>query len=164
MRKHRIAPAGIKAGRRQSGVSMVEVLVTTVVTSIGLLGLAGLQASGMRVEQGSIHRGQAAQLAYDMVDRMRANVASADDYALALGAATPEGTTRAERDLQDWRLRLRSLPAGTGSVALNGNAVTVVVQWDDSRGAGVLRGTESDDAARLAQQAAQFSITAQLAN
>lgn len=150
--------------RRQLGVSLVEVLVATVVLSIGLLGLAGLQASGMRVGQSSIHRSQAAQLAYDMVERMRVNVADAADYSLALSDAAPEGTSRAQRDLRDWRLRLRSLPGGTGSVAPNGSAVTVVVQWDDTRGAGVLRGSSGDDAARASMQTSQFQITAQLAN
>jgi type IV pilus assembly protein PilV len=118
----------------------------------------------MRVGQSSIYRSQAAQLAYDMVERMRVNVVNADDYVLTLGDAAPSGTSRAQRDLQDWRLRLRSLPSGTGSVTVSGAEVTVVVQWDDTRGAGVLRGTTADDAARAAQQAAQFQITAQLAN
>ncbi len=67
---------------------------------------------------------------------MRVNVVNADDYELALGDTAPSGTSRAQRDLQDWRLRLRSLPAGTGSVEVNGAEVTVVVQWDDTRGVG----------------------------
>ncbi len=142
----------------------MEVLVATVILSIGLLGLAGLQASGMRVGQSSIYRSQAAQLAYDMVERMRVNVANAGGYTLALGDAAPSGTSRAERDLQDWRLRLRSLPGGTGSVAVNGTEVTILVQWDDTRGAGVLRGSTGDDAARAALQTSQFQIVAQLAN
>lgn len=148
---------------RLRGVSLIEVLVAIVVLSIGLLGLAGLQASGLRVGQSSLHRGQAAQLAYDMIDRMRVNVANAVDYNLAL-AASPSGTSAAKLDLQDWRLRLQALPGGTGSVAVNGSAVTIVVQWDDTRGAGVLRGTTADDAARAQLQASQFQITAQLAN
>lgn len=150
--------------RKQAGVSLVEVLVAVVVLSIGLLGLAGLQASGMRVGQSSIYRSQAAQLAYDMVDRLRVNFANAADYNLALADAAPGGATIAARDLQDWRLRLLSLPSGTGSVAVNGADVTIVVQWDDTRGAGVLRGSSADDAARIQLQASQFQITAQLAN
>jgi type IV pilus assembly protein PilV len=129
-----------------------------------LLGLAGLQASGLRVGQSSIHRSQAAQLAYDMVERMRVNFAHAAAYDLALNEDAPSGTTLAERDLLDWRLRLRSLPGGTGSVAVDGPQVTVVVQWDDRRGAGVLRGSSADDAALATLQAAQFQITAQLAD
>jgi type IV pilus assembly protein PilV len=137
--------------RRQSGVSLVEVLVAIVVLSIGLLGLAGLQASGIRVGQSSIHRSQAAQLAYDMADRIRVNLANRTDYSLALDAA-PTGTSVAKLDLQDWRQRLQMLPAGTGSVAINGSQATIIVQWDDARGAATQ------------QQITQFQITAQLAN
>jgi len=66
--------------------------------------------------------------------------------------------------LRDWRLLLLSLPGGTGSVAVDGREVTIVVQWDDTRGGNVLRGSSDDDAARLALQTSQFRITTQLSN
>jgi len=150
--------------RHQRGVSLVEVLVASVVLSIGLLGLAGLQASGLRVGQSSIHRGQAAQLAYDIIERMRVNSAGAPEYELALNSAAPEGASIAARDLQDWRMRLRALPAGTGSIDVNGRQVSVVVQWDDSRGASALRGDGNDESAREALRTAQFQLDAQLGN
>lgn len=149
---------------RHLGVSLVEVLVSTVVLSIGLLGLAGLQASGLRVGQSSIYRGQAAQLAYDMVERMRVNTVHAADYELALSDAAAAGSSRAQLDLQDWRRRLQALPGGTGSVEVSGSGATVVVQWDDSRAASPQRGTAADDAARETQRTAQFRLTARLAN
>jgi type IV pilus assembly protein PilV len=152
----------VVAAGRQAGVSLVEVLVASVVLSIGLLGLAGLQASGLRAGQSSIHRSQAAQLAYDIVERIRVNVPDAAGYALALDEE-PEGTSVAARDLQDWRLRLRSLPSGTGSVVVDGTQVAVIVQWDDSRGAGALR-EAGDDSARQALSSAQFALTVQLSN
>jgi type IV pilus assembly protein PilV len=140
------------------------VLVALVLLSIGLLGLAGLQASGMRVGQGSIHRSQAAQLAHDMLERLRANVAHAGDYNLDLNDAAPACSGVAACDLRDWRLRLQALPAGTGAVTVNGSQATVLVQWDDSRGAGVLRGSAADDADRNSLRATRLQITAQLAN
>ena len=155
----------------ERGVSLIEVLVAIVVLSIGLLGLAGLQASGMRVGQSSIHRGQAAQLAYDMVDRIRVNADSAAAYGHSLSDAIPTCSAApsssagvAPCDLRDWRLRLQSLPGGKGAVNVDGNEVTVVVQWDDTRGAGVLRGTSADDAELAKLQTAKFQITTQLAN
>jgi len=155
----------------ERGVGLIEVLVAIIVLSIGLLGLAGLQASGMRVGQSSIHRSQAAQLAYDMVDRIRVNAPHATLYSHALVDALPNcsaAPARAEDvapcDLRDWRLRLQSLPSGRGSVAVDGNEVTIAVQWDDTRGAGVLRGTSEDDAERARLQMSRFQITTQLAN
>jgi len=159
MRSGREASAGL-----QAGVSLIEVLVAVVLLSIGLLGLAGLQASGMRVGQSSIHRSQAAQLAQDIIERMRANVASAGAYDLALGDAAPACASVASCDLRDWRLRLQSLPAGAGAVTVSGRHATVLVQWDDSRGADVLRASAADDAARAQLRTTQFRITAQLAD
>ncbi len=147
----------------QAGTSLLEVLVTLVLLSIGLLGLAGLQASGMRVGHSSIHRSQAAQLAQDIIERMRANAADAGAYNLALGDEAPACASAASCDLRDWRLRLRLLPAGTGAVTVLGRGATVLVQWDDSRGADVLRASAAADAARAQLRTTQLQITAQLA-
>jgi len=148
----------------QAGVSLVEVLVAVVLLSIGLLGLAGLQAGGMRVGQSSSHRSQAAQLAQDMIERVRAGFDGAAAYNLALGDAAPPCAGIAACDLGDWRQRLRALPAGSGAVTVAGPRVTVLVQWDDSRGAGVLRGSPAADAARASQRTSRLQITALLAN
>jgi type IV pilus assembly protein PilV len=63
--------------RSSEGFSMVEVLVSVLVLSIGLLGLAGLQASSLRNSQSAYFRSQATEMAYDIADRMRANLAGA---------------------------------------------------------------------------------------
>ena len=57
----------------QRGYSMIEVLVSLVVLAVGLLGVAGLQSSGMRHTYASNTNGQATVLARNMIDRMRAN-------------------------------------------------------------------------------------------
>lgn len=121
------------------GFSLVEVLVALVVLSLGLLGLASLQVSGLRAGQSSFYGGQAAQLAMDMADRLRANAGEARTCALGLAEATPTSpTTACQRDLVEWRNRMRTLPGGTGGVDvdLDSNLVTVSVQWDDSRAGG----------------------------
>lgn len=162
--------------RRDLGVSMVEVLVAVVVLSIGLLGLAGLQASGMRVGQSSIYRSQAAQLSYDMIDRMRVNIANTAAYShnLSLTGGVPTSCAAApvtaaevaQCDLQDWRRRLQTLPGGTGSVDVSlAPQVTIIVQWDDTRGAGVLRGASTAEQAETTRLlTSQFQINAQLSN
>ena len=129
--------------RRERGVTLIEVLVSIVVLSIGLLGVGALQTSGLRVGQGSFYRAQAAQFATDMADRMRANLGEARNYGLALADAAPTGTTVLDRDRADWLARIRTLPAGDGAIAvdLGNNMVTITVQWDDSRAGGAANET-----------------------
>jgi len=117
------------------GFTLVEVLVTVVIFSVGLLGLAGLQATGIKLNHSSLIRSQATLLAYEIVDSMRANRTNVAGYAIAIDA-DPPGTvvTLADQDLVDWIGNLsQTLPSGDGSVSLNGNRATVVVQWDDMR-------------------------------
>ncbi|MFZ6747238.1 type IV pilus modification protein PilV [Undibacterium sp. JH2W] len=58
---------------KQKGVSMVEIVVTMVVVSIGLLGVASLQANTLRYLKSSNYRSEASQAVYEIADRMRAN-------------------------------------------------------------------------------------------
>ena len=62
---------------KSNGFTLIEVLISLVVLSLGLLGLAALQASSLRSNQGAYYRSQAAQFAYNIADRMRANVVEA---------------------------------------------------------------------------------------
>jgi type IV pilus assembly protein PilV len=127
----------------QRGLSMIEVLVAIVIISLGLLGMAGLQASGLRTSQSAFYRAQAAQFTNDMAERMRANLGDARNYTLALGSTPPGGTTVRDRDRADWLARLASLPSGDGSIAIDlaNNTVTITVQWDDSRAGGATNAT-----------------------
>ncbi|MCB1751742.1 MAG: type IV pilus modification protein PilV [Gammaproteobacteria bacterium] len=121
------------------GFTLVEVLVTVVIFSVGLLGLAGLQATGIKLNHSSLLRSQATLLAYDIIDCMRANQGSSKanlpDYAIAMNASPPStATNQADQDVMDWIGTLsQSLPSGDGSITLNGSRATVVVQWDDIR-------------------------------
>ena len=58
---------------KQSGLSMIEVLVSLLILMVGLLGLAGLQTQGLRSEFESYQRVQALNLLQDMVGRISAN-------------------------------------------------------------------------------------------
>lgn len=53
---------------------MIEVLVTMVILAIGLLGVAGLQIASVRNTQVAAQRSIATQQAYDIAERMRANM------------------------------------------------------------------------------------------
>lgn len=115
---------------------MIEVLVTVLILAIGLLGLAGLQSTSLRSNHSAMLRSQATVLAYDIVDRMRANRDAAldGDYDIALGNAG-SGSSMVAGDLIAWKGNLDAmLPEGDGAVERDGNNFTITVQWDDSRG------------------------------
>lgn len=60
--------------QENQGFSLIEVLVSLLVLAIGLLGLAMLQTTGLHFTTNSYSRTQATYLAYDLAERMRANV------------------------------------------------------------------------------------------
>ena len=128
---------------KQSGFTLLEVLVAILVLSIGLLGLAGLMASNIRNTHSAYQRTQAVWLAYDMIDRMRVNrvnaISGANNYNIAIGTATSGSSGLAGTDVDSWKATLASaLPAGDGSVNVDSTsrAVTVIIQWNDARGTG----------------------------
>jgi type IV pilus assembly protein PilV len=82
------------SGRAERGVSLIEVLITIVILSFGLLGVAGLQARMQVAEVEAYHRSQAIVLLQDMVNRINANRANALDYV----TAAPLGTDNAVAD------------------------------------------------------------------
>jgi len=122
---------------RQSGVSLVEIMVAVLVLSIGLLGLAGLQLRTLRNNQSALERGVAVVEMQAVADAMRADRIAADNDAfnIALTDDAPSGTTFAQTVIRGWRTNLiNSLgEEATGSVDCNGYLCTIVVQWDDSR-------------------------------
>lgn len=129
------------ARRQQQGATLIEVLVTLLVFSVGLLGMAGLQSMSLKANHSAYYRSQATFLAYDIGERMRSNRESAldGDYSSADfpdSEADHEVTGNiVQRDLAEWRNQLAStLPQGTGKVSVVDRMVTIEVRWDDSRG------------------------------
>jgi len=118
---------------------MIEFLVALIVFAFGTLGLAGLQTQALAYSQGSLYRSQATTLTDDILDRMRADRlnAKAGSWNTALTAASTSisGGTIAQTDMKDWKEHVEALlPSGKAAVDVNGNIVTITIQWDDSRG------------------------------
>jgi len=135
--------------KNQSGFTLLEVLVAIVVISLGLLGLAGLQAATLRNNQIAYYRGIAIQQTYDMADRIRANQAGVTAGAYNNLTATiptdPDCVTNtctaanmAVADHSQWNNNnARMLPAGTGTVvAAGGGAFDITVSWNENTEAG----------------------------
>lgn len=122
--------------QRSAGVSLVEVLVSVVVFSVGLLGSAGLMGASMRSTNTAYYRSQATVLADDILDRMRANVQAARDqeYDIDLGPSYAANTGTMERyDCEEWVETLAAtFPDGEGIVDVTPSGdVTITIQWDD---------------------------------
>ncbi|WP_439641235.1 type IV pilus modification protein PilV [Nevskia sp.] len=122
-----------RSARGQRGVSLIEVLVATVLVSIGLLTLASLQALSLGRSSSAALRTEAVGQSYDLLDRMRANRAQAIGglYNLPFAQA-PSGGTLASQDLTSWKAALdAALPDGDGQVLVEAQVVTITVRWRD---------------------------------
>jgi type IV pilus assembly protein PilV len=123
----------------QRGMTLIEILVAIVVLSVGLLGLAGLQLKGLQVNQGSVYRWQAAMLAEDIADRIRADRAGAlgGNYTVTAGVASGAASGATLAAINDWLTRVQGLPGGTAGITAPagaaGNQVTITIGWVDTR-------------------------------
>ena len=131
--------------RKQSGFTLLEVLVAIVVLSLGLLGLAGLQAATLRNNQIAYYRAIAIQQTYDMADRIRANqvgvAAGAYDALDTSIPADPDcvantctAANMAVADHSQWNNNnARMLPAGLGTVAsVAGGSFDITISWNEN--------------------------------
>ena len=108
------------------GVSMIEVLITLLILSVGLLGLATLQGQALKGTFDSAQRSTAMWLAQELAERMRANATAAADYVAASAASTcPAPTAPAPAKLcSDYN-------TGSAKVnAANNCSTTEVAQFD----------------------------------
>lgn len=153
----------------QSGVTLIEVLVSVLILAVGLLGIAAMQATALRNSQSSFEQTQAVAQTYAAFDILRARRDAAVSGAMAIGSAgaphcsastfsgAVSGITDGQTELNGWYHAVKQ-SLGTVSdsstcavVACVANAIagatcTVTVQWDDSRGTSM--GTGAGSASR----------------
>ena len=127
-----------------TGFTLIEVLIAVLVLALALLGLAALQVTSLSNSQSAYNRSQATQLAYDLADRMRANIKGKSTYTSMLPSAAKvktdcrktigcSFTDMAENDLYEWNCSVAivsgcknnnpsieaTLPNGQGVVCLD---------------------------------------------
>jgi len=106
-----------KSKNRIQGFTLVEVLVSLVVMTVGMLGIAVLFVEGLQLNRTSIYRTAAVGLAVDMADRIRTNINARDAYAgIGPGAdnACVNGPANCNRDAlasDDWFWWLQDVKA-----------------------------------------------------
>jgi type IV pilus assembly protein PilV len=137
----------IKHGQR--GFGLIESLVSLVVVSVGMIGIAALYGQGLRASSTALYRTIAVNLASDMADRVRVNRLGNAGYggAAANGNCDPGGNTdctpaaMAAHDLWAWQAQVAAqLPNGAGVVQFTGTTpptYTIRVTWQEV-GAGLL--------------------------
>jgi type IV pilus assembly protein PilV len=136
------------------------VLVSLLVLSFGMLGMAGVQGVSLRGNQAAYYRTMATTFSADIIERMRANIAAVDgdSYNDVAGAATASCFTAvgcsdvqlAAQDIFDWSAAVAAgFPLGASVVCLDstptdgtaaanacdglGSIYAIKLWWDDDR-------------------------------
>lgn len=136
--------------KRQHGITLIEVMVSVLVLSVGLLGYVSLQAQSIKSNKSAYYRSQANILAQDISERMRTNRFDVERglYDIANEAVgtckntLSDNQSIAKKDILDWKNMLACLisDADTTRVSIQrqhsdlGNTVIIKITWDDSYG------------------------------
>jgi type IV pilus assembly protein PilV len=129
--------------RLQVGFSLIESMVSLVVVSVGMIGIASLYGQGLGASRTALFRTQAVNLVADMADRIRMNRqgdvayagAAADNDCDAAGGATCTPAQMAAHDVFEWTAQVaQRLPNGVGAVQYTGTTpptYTISATWEE---------------------------------
>jgi type IV pilus assembly protein PilV len=139
----------ILSQRALRGFTLIEVLISLIILSVGLLGLGLLQAQSLKASYSSNHRTQATNLAYQLLDEIRANRRLAYRYSyISSSQITGMNTSSCNvqpntgdivaDDINGWECQVaKDLPGGTATITMpfNGVAGNINIQltWTDQR-------------------------------
>jgi len=134
------------ARTQQRGFTLVEAMVSLVVLSVGMIGIAALYAQGLGAGRTAQYRTQAVNLVADMADRIRVNRLGLAAYAggAANNNCDPQGgggvdcapAQMAAHDLFVWNQQVQQvLPNGQWQILFNAGALppsyAIQVTWDE---------------------------------
>jgi type IV pilus assembly protein PilV len=125
-------------GDKQRGMTLIEVLVTLVSASVGLLGVAALQLVSLKTNQEALTNVAATALASSMLEHIRVHrhTAQAGSFDhVPFNGETLDGSIRG-RDLADWQQRIDERLPGGAEVAAGSitrmpgtNVFEVKIRW-----------------------------------
>lgn len=102
----------------QSGIALLEALLAILIFSIGILAVLGLQAVSIKNSVQAKYRIDASFLANQIIGQMWVDRTNLANYN---GTYAPKTA---------WVTQIAgTLPQGNGTIAVNGNTVTVTVTW-----------------------------------
>ncbi len=116
--------------QQHSGLTLLEILVSLIVISLGLLGVATLQTNSLKSNNEAYFYSIASFLAYEMSERIRINPTADGSYASTMTSSAGSGGSTVDcvtnqcsasemafYDLQQWLDNIAaSLPSGAGRI------------------------------------------------
>jgi type IV pilus assembly protein PilV len=156
-----IIDQSVRLERGMSGFTMLEVLISMFIMTIGILGVVSLQMTSLTLNRDALKNVEANQLISDLVDRISANPA-ATYGPIVLGDVPETGTDcglsdcsvdqMATYDVSCWLCSINSkdtdnvphpactllgingsFPQGQGSITLVGSQYRILLQWSDQQ-------------------------------
>lgn len=105
--------------KSQEGVMLIEALVAILIFTIGVIAVMGMQAVSIEQVSQAKYRTDASYLANQITGTMWVDQSNLASYATAgyVGRAGWDAVVA------------KTLPAGTGTIAVNGTLVTVTINW-----------------------------------
>ena len=137
-----------KSFSHQQGFNLIEVLVSLLILSTGILGVFALQIRSTQFNQGSLYQMRATIMAEDYIDRMRSNANAANLYRIGVNDAIPaytncalltadcNATTLATFHKATWQNELQEVIPGavtTVDKALTSTEYWITIQYTDDR-------------------------------
>lgn len=126
----RLPSAARRRAARMQGFMLIEVLVSILIFTIGVLALVGLQASLTQAETEAKNRADASMLASELIGTMWA------DNPLTNLAAYKTDACGSHPNCKQWRDKVeKALPKGKTEVDIENNTeITITISWTPTDG------------------------------